>query len=75
MIDFAKTLPFGDHTLDHRSPWQVGNHEDGYLVGIDNLIEVSDVHICIWVLTSLSTSDESSFVARKQQYTKELIST
>jgi 1D-myo-inositol-triphosphate 3-kinase len=40
MIDFAKTLQFPDHSLDHRTPWQVGNHEDGYLVGIDNLLQV-----------------------------------
>jgi 1D-myo-inositol-triphosphate 3-kinase len=41
MIDFAKTIPVeGDITLDHRSPWAVGNHEDGYLSGLDNLIMV-----------------------------------
>ena len=41
MIDFAKTLPFEDHNLDHRTEWIVGNHEDGYLTGIDNLVGVS----------------------------------
>ena len=40
MIDFAKTLSV-DKELTHREPWVVGNHEDGYLTGLDNLIEVS----------------------------------
>ena len=39
MIDFAKTLPLTDDRLpiDHRKDWVVGNHEDGYLKGLDNL--------------------------------------
>ena len=41
MIDFAKTLPHPELTLDHRSSWQLGNCEDGYLKGLDNLIQVS----------------------------------
>uniref|UniRef100_A0A914UWM3 Kinase n=1 Tax=Plectus sambesii TaxID=2011161 RepID=A0A914UWM3_9BILA len=40
MIDFAKSLPVETgRNLDHRSPWSIGNHEDGYLTGLDNLIE------------------------------------
>lgn len=41
LIDFAKTviLP-NDTTIDHHSKWSVGNHEDGYLIGINNLIEI-----------------------------------
>ena len=26
--------------LDHRSPWVKGNHEDGYLTGVDNIIDI-----------------------------------
>lgn len=40
VIDFAKARS-SDTPLDHRSPWVVGNHEDGFLFGLDVLIEVS----------------------------------
>ncbi len=41
LIDFAKTvvLPI-DIKIDHGSIWSVGNHEDGYLIGINNLIDI-----------------------------------
>jgi len=40
LIDLAKTelVPDGC-TLDHRSQWEMGNHEDGMLFGVDNLLE------------------------------------
>ncbi len=52
MIDFAKTLPVASsdddggssdappRTLTHRAPWENGNHEDGYLVGLDSVISI-----------------------------------
>ncbi|GCC43544.1 hypothetical protein chiPu_0027658, partial [Chiloscyllium punctatum] len=41
MIDFGKTttLPEG-HTLQHNRPWAEGNREDGYLLGLDNLLGI-----------------------------------
>lgn len=41
LIDFAKTvvLPPNVH-IDHSCAWSVGNHEDGYLIGINNLISI-----------------------------------
>ncbi|CAB1352707.1 unnamed protein product [Coregonus sp. 'balchen'] len=41
MIDFGKTVPLPPPlTLDHHTPWEEGNREDGYLWGLDNLIDV-----------------------------------
>ncbi|XP_069749951.1 inositol-trisphosphate 3-kinase A-like isoform X2 [Narcine bancroftii] len=41
MIDFGKTrmLPAGQ-TLRHDQAWQEGNREDGYLLGLENLLEL-----------------------------------
>ncbi|KAK2186855.1 hypothetical protein NP493_186g01049 [Ridgeia piscesae] len=41
MIDFAKTRLLDKSTpVTHRAPWAIGNHEDGYLTGLDNLIQM-----------------------------------
>lgn len=41
LIDFAKTLLLPDEvSINHSSHWVVGNHEDGYLIGINNLISL-----------------------------------
>ncbi|XP_063160363.1 inositol-trisphosphate 3-kinase B [Candoia aspera] len=49
MIDFGKTTPLPEgQVLQHNVPWIEGNREDGYLWGLDNLIEI---------LTELSQSE------------------
>jgi len=37
-IDFAKTFPCSTG-ITHRSPWSLGNHEDGFFGGLENLME------------------------------------
>jgi len=39
LIDFAHTTPVpAGISIDHRSQWKPGNHEDGILLGMDNAI-------------------------------------
>lgn len=41
LIDFAKTRPVpANMTVNHRSTWSPGNHEEGFLYGLDQLIRV-----------------------------------
>ncbi|XP_074039305.1 inositol 1,4,5-triphosphate kinase 2 isoform X2 [Leptinotarsa decemlineata] len=41
LIDFAKTIVLPENVkITHNSKWKVGNHEDGYLIGISNLIKI-----------------------------------
>lgn len=41
LIDFAKSIPLpGNVSITHRAPWVEGSHEDGYLLGLDNLIKL-----------------------------------
>ncbi|XP_059375103.1 inositol-trisphosphate 3-kinase A-like [Carassius carassius] len=40
LIDFGKTTPLLDgQNLDHYRPWEEGNREDGYLWGLENLLQ------------------------------------
>lgn len=41
LIDFAKTVILPeDVKINHGSKWKVGNHEDGYMIGVNNLIKI-----------------------------------
>jgi len=39
IIDLSRVSCTGGH-LTHRAPWAPGNHEDGYLTGLDNMIRI-----------------------------------
>ncbi|XP_075156151.1 inositol-trisphosphate 3-kinase A-like isoform X2 [Haematobia irritans] len=66
LIDFAKTVHLPEnHFIDHSSTWKVGNHEDGYLIGINNLIEIyseleMEINTASEASNSLSPSSASS---------------
>ncbi len=39
-----------ERRLTHDAPWELGNHEDGYLTGLTNLIEaVAEQSRLIWL--------------------------
>ncbi|CRK90100.1 CLUMA_CG003818, isoform A [Clunio marinus] len=41
LIDFAKTGTLPENKkITHSKCWEVGNHEDGYLIGLNNIIEI-----------------------------------
>jgi 1D-myo-inositol-triphosphate 3-kinase len=50
IIDFAKTLPVPDgQVVSHRQPWVQGNHEEGFLTGLDSLISVSILQLYVYI--------------------------
>jgi 1D-myo-inositol-triphosphate 3-kinase len=64
-IDFAKTKPLDKQmSITHRKAWEAGNHEDGILCGIDNMISSWD-----WALQMLHTDKAVKAVARKIEVT------
>ena len=40
MIDFEKTHRVTGQPITHHRAWEVGNHEDGYLTGLDSAIDL-----------------------------------
>ena len=41
LIDFGKTVPVPENLqIDHKSAWEVGNHEDGYMIGLDCIVTI-----------------------------------
>ncbi|CAD6196316.1 unnamed protein product [Caenorhabditis auriculariae] len=74
MIDFAKTSAVVGKTLDHRTAWVPGNNEDGYLVGIDNLIKVLEEMPDFGQLPNEETLVTEEVVARLRESAKHLSS-
>ena len=68
LIDFGKTVPVPNGlSIDHKSPWEVGNHEDGYLIGVQNLINIfSDVAS---VLSNHGSTGKNPSTNTTQQFT------
>ena len=62
LIDFGKTVPAPNGiTIDHKSPWEVGNHEDGYLIGVQNLINIfSDLGVELGASTTSTAGQQNA---------------
>ena len=55
MIDFGKTRQLPSNiSITHSKPWTRGSHEDGYMIGLDNLILLFQQIIDGLTITSLS---------------------
>lgn len=80
LIDFAKTVELPQNvTIDHNSAWTVGNHEDGYLIGINNMIdiftELLQEHASLVKGTESSEVQETQSTADSDHGSEELSST
>lgn len=63
LIDFGKTMPLAEGvTITHQTEWIKGNHEDGYLTGLDNLISI----ITSLIESTLSTGSPSGQSKRQR---------
>ncbi|XP_028647258.1 inositol-trisphosphate 3-kinase B-like [Erpetoichthys calabaricus] len=69
MIDFGKTVPIpSGRTLCHDLPWVEGNREDGYLIGLGNLIQtVRDTLRQIQEVAELEETDMETVSSIKQE--------
>lgn len=70
LIDFAKTVELPEKVaIDHNSAWTVGNHEDGYLIGMNNMI---DIFTDILEQSSVKSSQQFSSTTTTSKTTSEL---
>lgn len=64
LIDFAKTVQLPANTeITHNNKWSVGNHEDGYLIGINNLIGIFEDMVNMPTPASLSPSSSDEKIS------------
>lgn len=64
LIDFAKTVQLPANTeITHSNKWSVGNHEDGYLIGINNLIGIFEDMVNMPTPASLSPSSSDEKIS------------
>lgn len=63
LIDFAKTYPLPENTkITHETKWELGNHEDGYLAGVDNLIRIFES-----IIAAKSITNGDKIMSQQQQ--------
>ncbi|RWS22643.1 hypothetical protein B4U80_00304 [Leptotrombidium deliense] len=61
MIDFAKTYKLPENVnITHEVPWKIGSHEDGYLIGLNNLISLLERLDCFNNVDTINTLREHS---------------
>lgn len=78
MIDFGKTTPLPDgEELTHRASWLEGNREDGYLFGLDSLVDIisSMVNLETWRIGLLSSKRTFGLTAAASIHSSFLLGT